>query len=537
MRILFVNQPRYDPFDLRKMEPLGLTYIAAVLERHGFGRDVEILDPNLHEKTSSVGAIVDEIISRKPEIVGFSTFSKGFQDILKISRHIKRIEPKLIIVFGGHLATALHEIILRRFPRVDVVVRGEGEYTMLDLVKTLNSNEELDEVLGISYRNGKEVIVNPPRPLASNLDEMPFPARHKLPSFDNSIACVLSSRGCPFNCRFCDVSSFYRGSPGPFWRARSPSNIVDEIEHLVTRGVELVHFVDDCFLVDPHRIEELCIQIQKRNLRLSFAIVTRADQIVRNSALLPLLRQSGCIYVEMGVENGCQKVLDRYGKQLKVSENVEALKLLRQNKIGYDVGFILFDKHTTFEELSMNLNFIERNSLTLQGDIFFTRMIPYPGTRIHQEYFVKGSLRGKSYNPTYQIDDERTDQIFKAVSDFRRRLEAKRIRKIDETEDNLERIDNLINRIAPAPNGALRNMQLKDLYHKYRFYNVALKRFPYLFFKMIMREMKKNNGSEIKIRSSHLLHVIQKNLENQYQAVDRLNVQLEKTVCKLEGRA
>ena len=379
---------------LRSLQPLGIAYVGATLENAGF--DVDLLDCSYLRLSPERAA--ERVKGSSYDIVGISVVKPTFNWAIKASKLLKK-RHNVFVVLGGHAATLQHSYIMKRYAYVDAVVRGEGEQTALELVSRLHNGESLDGLLGLTFREGSNICVNAPRPLIEDLDVLLYPARHKLPSLreyhkdlPKLQASILSSRGCPYNCAFCSVSIFYGMSPGKKYRARAPSKVVDEIESLVKMGATNLVFVDDCFIID-RRAEEISRQLVERSIDINIKITTRVDQIVRNSKFLPSLRAAGFNSVELGIESFCQRFLDKYNKGTTLSQNEEAIKIVRQHDMDLAVDFIMFDPETTMEDLKQNLYYIRKNNLHYHGNIFFTALLLFsPGQPIFDAMQQKGEV-------------------------------------------------------------------------------------------------------------------------------------------------
>ena len=215
MKVVLISPPdfgsKYREFLGMVVPPLGLAYIAAVLEKHGYR--VSIVDaPALNLTLKEIGEIVRR---EKPDVVGVQALTPSIYSAYSVARVVKKVSPKTVVVMGGYHPTFADTETLRECREVDICVRGEGEYTMLDIVETLENNGDLSGVLGITFKDKSGRIVrNPDRPLVRNLDELPFPARHLLPMDKYRVfglkipaTTIVCSRGCPMKCSFCASSA------------------------------------------------------------------------------------------------------------------------------------------------------------------------------------------------------------------------------------------------------------------------------------------------------------------------------------------
>ena len=251
--VTFVNPPypsgahQHPPFT-----PLGLGYLAAVLEKNNI--KVDVID--CQAQGYSYDDFKHEISKRKPDIVGMTSTTLTYKSALHIAEIAKEVHPNCLTVLGGCHVTFWDEEALQECPSLDVVVRKEGENTMLELTERLISNLSFHDVLGITCRNGSEIMVNPDRPYIEDLDSLPFPAHHlwpldRLKKYGSIIFPLMTSRGCVFWCEFCSAVRMF----GRKYRMRSPKNVVDEMEHLhKTYGTSTFTFYDDAFTVDQSHV-------------------------------------------------------------------------------------------------------------------------------------------------------------------------------------------------------------------------------------------------------------------------------------------
>ncbi|MEM2635117.1 MAG: radical SAM protein, partial [Nitrososphaerales archaeon] len=315
--ILLINPP--DRSEIRRSlnlraPPLGLLYIAAALEKAGF--PTHILDANLYNLSDL--QIEREISKRSPDIVGVTATTNLIKEAEKIVTIAKKVLPDVITVIGGAHVTFLPIRTLNECPALDIVVIGEGEETIVELTKVLdqimrqggkyNSNQtysELSKVKGIAYRlrnNQDEIKVTPPRPLITDLDKLPFPARH-LVHYEHYgylnrsilVGTLITSRGCPYSCTYCSSSLL----AGKRFRSRSADNILDEIEFLYTKyKIRRFEFLDDIFTLNQKRAFEFARKVRERGLDISWEASSRVDTITKE--LLHELCKSGLSTIYYG---------------------------------------------------------------------------------------------------------------------------------------------------------------------------------------------------------------------------------------------
>ena len=236
--------------------PLGLGYLAAVLEKNQY--EVDVID--CQALKLSYDQFRNELDKRQPDIIGMTSTTLTYKSALRIAKIAKEVHPNCLTVLGGVHVTFWDDKALQECPYLDVVVRKEGEKTILELAESFRDGRAFHDILGITCRKGEEIVRNPDRPYIENLDSLPFPAHHlwpidRLRKYGKVVFPLMTSRGCVFWCEFCSAVRMF----GRNFRMRSPKNVVDELEHLHNNfGTDSFTFYDDAFTVDQSRVEEIC---------------------------------------------------------------------------------------------------------------------------------------------------------------------------------------------------------------------------------------------------------------------------------------
>ena len=377
-RIALVNPPPPVGAFVHYQSPLiGIAYIAAVLEKNGY--EVTVIDcPPLKITYEDLKR---EIASLKPDIVGITSVTVTFSSAAQAARVIKESFPQALIVMGGPHVTVLDEQILSEHPEVDIIVRGEGEQTMLELADMVSRPDikNLTEVEGITFRKNGKIVRNKDRDFIQNLDELPFPAYKYFPLnkytfFGKLLLPIITSRGCAFNCTFCLAPRM----AGKGFRARSPKNVVDELEWSRDRyKPDAFTFHDETFTHDKKRVIEICEEIENRNIGLPWDCSTRVDRI--SPELLAKMREANCKLVSFGVESGSQKILNAMKKATTVELNERAIKWVKDAGISVTISVIIGYPGETPETLQQTLDFIRR---TKPDDVHMSLATPYPGIEL-----------------------------------------------------------------------------------------------------------------------------------------------------------
>lgn len=389
--------------------PLGLAYIAAVLEQHDI--PVELIHCNGLNITWE--ELPERIQKSSPDIVGTGAMTPMFSDAVRLVTMAKKIDPHITTVVGGSHATFLYEDILQQVPDIDIIVRGEGEDTIVDVVNCLETNGNLKKVKGIAYRekeNGKEngngsgkenrdgnITVTELRPPV-DVNSLPLPAYHLLPmknyhfEFLEEFSTVLSSRGCPFSCTFCSEWDFW-GKP---WRPRNPESVGEELE-IVNKKYKRksVWFGDDCFNVDYHHIKGICDQISERDLDVQWFYQGRLDYLIKHKDLLPLMRKTGNIMVQIGIESATNQELKSINKKITVDQVKKAVNLMRENDIICQGMMIIGTFDDTVDSILHKIKFMK--SLKVDFPIF-TMFTPFPGSKVYEKARKEGLIEEYDYD-------------------------------------------------------------------------------------------------------------------------------------------
>jgi len=374
--------------------PIYLAYAVAVLEESGI--DVEFIDAV--DEDLSVEAFVDAVRKIGPDLIAMECSTPSISYDLFTAKKLKEeLEDVFIVLMGSH-PTYFHKEILMKNNSVDAIARGEFDLTIRDLSLTLSNGGELGSVEGISYRDDNGTHVNKDRSLIQDLDVLPFPARHivKSESYREAVftgrrcATIVSSRGCPYRCVFC---LWPKTMYGRRFRARSPRNVVDEIEHVVNEyGVDEIYFDDDTFNLDKSRVMKICQEIMKRDIHVKWMPQCRVNKVDLN--LLKEMKRAGCHYIKYGVESGSQKMLDAMKKGITLDEARRAFELTRKAGIKTQAFFLLGLPWETHETTRKTIEFAKEIK---PDSAQFAIVVPHPGTELYDMCLAKGWLRSGSW--------------------------------------------------------------------------------------------------------------------------------------------
>lgn len=393
MNIVLLN-PRLKTWSPNVYVPLGLAYIAAVLEQAGY--NVEIIDLNVQR-------VNDNDLRRKvinADIIGITGMITEYKEILRLIAIVKKANSGARVVLGGPLATTLPQELLQ-VSQADFVVIGEGEKTIINLVSVIKDDGNFKDIKGIAYKDSNQIVITEPVEPIANLDTIPFPARHLLDMnryLQNHFASfglkikefgkikstnLITSRGCPYNCTFC-----FKGMWGNKWRGRSPQNIVEEMALLYQKyGINGFFLNDDTFVLDRKRVFELCQLIKERKLNVVWYCNGRLNLMTKE--LLEAMYNAGCRGIAYGIESGNQQILDSVEKNITLDQVRKIVKWTKEaglNTTGYFMIGMLGETKATIRE---TMAFARELELDFYG---FSLTTPLVGTELYNSAFAAGLI-------------------------------------------------------------------------------------------------------------------------------------------------
>ncbi len=388
MNILLINPPientiaSVQPKELEEgldfLPPLGLMYVAAYIKKTT-SHDVEILDCQVEEMGYS--QLKDEVIKRKPDVVGITAMTFTLIDVMKAAKVVKGVNPKTKVILGGpHVMIFPDETINNK--EIDFLVLGEAEGAIKPLLANMDNPKELKNIRGLVFKDGETIINTGQADFIENLDNLPFPARHLTPygkyfsvlSPRRPVTTMFTSRGCPFKCLFCD-----RPQLGKIFRARSAKSVVDEMEECVKMGIQEIFIYDDTFGVDRRRVLDICDGIEKRNLSIVWDIRTRVNTVDRE--VLEALKRANCQRIHYGVEAGTQRILNVLRKGITLKQVEDAFRITKEVGIQTAGYFMLGSPTETKEDIVETIRFMKK----INPDyVHITITTPFPATDLYK---------------------------------------------------------------------------------------------------------------------------------------------------------
>lgn len=383
--------------------PLGILYLATVL-RDQEDIDVAVLDQAAEGYTNKQAA--KWALEQRPDVLGFSALASSGKTAARIARETKQSDPDIITVLGNYYATFNDKRILATYPQVDIVVRGEGEETTRELARALEKDHSLKKVQGITFRDGGKVIATPDRPLIRDIDTLPTPDRTLLKAEYHStlvgaigaprkFTTLLSSRGCPYHCRFCGCQKIVHGT----WRPRSVEKTMEELRHLTSEGYRQFLFVDDSLTINQKRVIKLCKEIKEEKMDIEWICEGRVNHA--SHELMYHMVKAGCRIIYFGIESANKRILDYYEKQTTPQQSRTAVRTTR--KAGMDIiigSFIVGAPTETRQEIENTLRF----ALEIPLDIpQFNILGIFPGMAIWDEFKERGYLTKKQEEEHWEM--------------------------------------------------------------------------------------------------------------------------------------
>ncbi len=372
MRVLLVNPG----MRTEVQPPMGLIQLAAYLREKKI--PVEIIDFAVEDGGDSDENIEKRIAEIKPDVVGVKTFTDPtISKAIRISQIAKK--HGAITVWGGAHTSTLPELSIKN-PAVDILVIGEGEYTMTELVRALESGKDLGSVNGIMFKKGGKVIKTPSRELIKNLDDLPMPAwdlvdikKYIFDFFGRKAISIITSRGCPYRCIYCHNRIIF----GRTWRGRSAGNMIKEIDFIKTLAPEVnaISIWDDLFTGSVNRVFEFCNRMIENREKMVWTCLVRANQVT--DELVKKMEEAGCINLYLGIESGSQRMLDFLKKDYRVEQVKNAMKIAKKYRMTTAVSFIMGSPTETGEDIEMSIKLVKEIKPTVCSFYYYK---PYPGT-------------------------------------------------------------------------------------------------------------------------------------------------------------
>lgn len=374
------------------MPALGILYIAALIRKEGL--PVKILD------AEGLGLDLDTtiltIIAQNPGILGITTTTLSVSSAAIVAKRIKTRIPQMKVFLGGPHTTAMPIETMEAYTAIDGCILGDGELSFLKIVQNIQDGiDYATNVNGLAWRYGDDIVINQRKGCLKNLDTLPFPAWDLLTRFPKNyrppfhsyrrlpVANIITTRGCPYACFFCDRSVFGRKI-----NCHSIDYIIAMIEYVLKEfNVREISIKDDMFVLSPERVLEFCRHLRNKKFNVTWSCNARVDNV--KDEILKEMKKAGCWLISYGIESGSPKMLKKMMKGITKEQIVDALRLTRKNGIVSKGFFMLGVPEETVDTMNETLNFIKELPLDELNVNIFT---PFPGSKLYQEVLREGFI-------------------------------------------------------------------------------------------------------------------------------------------------
>jgi radical SAM superfamily enzyme YgiQ (UPF0313 family) len=367
---------------------------------------------------------LNEITRYNPDIIGISVYNHTKDASYRFCAKVKKELPGVRICLGGYMPSYWGIEMMKEAAFIDYVVRGEGEEAFLDLVAHLEKDKSLENISGLTYRNGVDIQVNVDRRKYLDMDSLPFPARDIWVENKLNIVSISTSRGCLSGCYFCSSPHFWGR-----WRGRSVQNILNEIQYLYNLGARRFNFIDGSFEdPDPNceRMRAIAQGIIDLNLKIAYFADLRTEFYKKaNNELMGILKKSGLRYVCVGIETANPTDHKLFGKQAALEDAARMVEFLRRHQVGINIGFINFTPYSTFAGIRQNIDFLEKYGFAANISYISNRYMSFKGSYLYQRIQKDGLMTQTGYDDVfgYRYQDERIMRLAEYLNDFLLRLD------------------------------------------------------------------------------------------------------------------
>ena len=373
MKVAIINPP--SPLEEAPSPPLGVCYVAGACLQAGC--EVRIFDFLVCKYTPE--KLKDAIDAFQPDVIGSTSVTMNFKAAADIITTAKRHNPAIITMMGGPHVSFDWQNTLAAYPEIDLIVLGEGEQTLQELLSCIRDRETWKTVPGLAFRQDGRIVTTGPRAFITDLDSLPVPARHLLPmsrylalGFPVSI---ITSRGCPNQCIFC----LGRRMVGHKVRYRSPKLVVDEIEDILSYGFTRINIADDLFTSNKERVAAFCDELKRRSINITWTAFSRVNTV--DPEVLAMMRHAGCDCISFGIESGNPEMLKRVKKGITLDQARRAVAYCKEAGIGAHASFMVGLPGESPSTINDSSVFAE----SLDIDYGYHLLAPFPGTTVREE--------------------------------------------------------------------------------------------------------------------------------------------------------
>ena len=438
---------------------LGLGYLAAYAREHHDDLTFQVLDTRVATSKET-----KKFFDTSFDLIGMTVYSPVYYEVIALFNKIRKADKKVPVCLGGPYVTTIMEDIFKKTP-ADFAVYGEGEVTFSDLVFHLKGKKQLKDINGLMYQdpNGN-IIINPPRIHISDLNTLPLPAYEIFPMERYPLHRMVTSRGCPYACSWCNSSSIWNKS----YRSRDAENMVSEIEYLLkNHGKKIFVFGDNSFNIDLKRVEKFCDLLISKKIQILWSVSLRADIMTQELAFK--MKESGCYNVAIGVESASNEILARIGKSTTIEKITQGITMMKNAGIEVLAQYVIGSPNDTLDTVKESIEYAKTSGCDYTN--FYT-VLPFKGTPQWEYVLEHGTLYTKEIHDFHTINPR---IVFETPGfPYKDRLEAIRLVKKNGFYSNKDKkswwfdvakeTSRKIQKLLPESSGEKIYMLLKSVY-------------------------------------------------------------------------
>ena len=393
---------------------LGLAYLAAYAREQHEVLNFQVLDTRVATKKET-----RKFFDSTFDLIGITVFSPVYYEVIDIFNRIKKTNSRTAVCLGGPYVTTLMEEIFIKTP-ADFAIYGEGEITFSELIFHLKGQREPHEITGLMHLNGEgKVVTNPPRAYIRNLNSLPLPAYDLFPMERYPLHRMVTTRGCPYACAWCNSSSIWKKG----YRTRSAENIIEEVEFLIKRhGKKIFIFGDNTFNGDLKRVEAFCDLLLEKKIRILWSASFRAD--IMTGEIANKMKEAGCYNASIGIESANNEILSKMNKSATIEKIAEGIRMMKAAGIEVLAQYVIGSPYETLQTVKESVEFAKKSECDYSN--FYT-VLPFKGTP-QWDYIVKnGTFLTKEIHDFHSVSPR---IVFETPEfTYKERLEAIRLVK------------------------------------------------------------------------------------------------------------
>jgi radical SAM superfamily enzyme YgiQ (UPF0313 family) len=346
---------------------LGLAYLAAYAREQNNDLTFQILDSRVATSKET-----KKFFNTSFDLIGITVYSPVYYEVIDVFHRVRKTYPKIPICLGGPYVTTIREDIFEKTP-ADFAIYGEGEITFSELIRHLRGNKDLKDIDGLMYKDQHgNIITNPPRAHIKDLNKLPLPAYDIFPMERYPLHRMVTSRGCPYSCSWCNSSSIWNKS----YRTRDAESMVNEIELLLRLyGKKIIVFGDNSFNIDLKRVESFCDLLISKNIKILWSVSLRADMMTQE--LAHKIKKAGCYNVSIGIESANNEILSYINKSTTIEKITDGIRMMKNAGIEVLSQYVIGSPYETLETVKQSIEYAKNSACDYTN--FYT-VLPFKGT-------------------------------------------------------------------------------------------------------------------------------------------------------------